>query len=108
MRHLWLAALLLLAGCETLSYYSQAIGGHLRLIGAARPIDAWLADPDTPPELRGRLEVASRIRAGLKFLAADKLVPAPDCGMKYLPRALAFAKLKALSAGAAMVRATLG
>ena len=51
--------------------------------------------------------VASRIRAGLKFLAADKLVPAPDCGMKYLPRTLAFAKLKALSAGAAMVRATL-
>src|SRR5262249_23280837 len=52
--------------------------------------------------------VASRIRAGLKFLAADKLVPAPDCGMKYLPRPVAFAKLKALSAGAAMVRATLG
>jgi 5-methyltetrahydropteroyltriglutamate--homocysteine methyltransferase len=51
--------------------------------------------------------VASRIRAGLKFLAPDKLVPAPDCGMKYLPRALAFAKLKALSAGAAMVRAAL-
>jgi 5-methyltetrahydropteroyltriglutamate--homocysteine methyltransferase len=51
--------------------------------------------------------VASRIRAGLKFLAPDKLVPAPDCGMKYLPRALAFAKLKALSAGAAMVRASL-
>jgi len=51
--------------------------------------------------------VASRIRAGLKFLAPDKLVPAPDCGMKYLPRALAFAKLKALSAGAAMVRSAL-
>jgi 5-methyltetrahydropteroyltriglutamate--homocysteine methyltransferase len=51
--------------------------------------------------------VADRIRAGLKFLAPDKLVPAPDCGMKYLPRALAFAKLEALSAGAAMVRAEL-
>ena len=32
--------------------------------------------------------VAERIRAGLKHLAADKLIPAPDCGMKYLPRAL--------------------
>ncbi len=63
MRRAWLLGLvLLLAGCETISYYSQAIGGHLRLISAARPVDAWLADPDTPPELRGRLEVASRIR----------------------------------------------
>ena len=41
--------------------------------------------------------VAERIRAGLQFLPADKLVPAPDCGMKYLPRPLAFAKLKALA-----------
>jgi 5-methyltetrahydropteroyltriglutamate--homocysteine methyltransferase len=51
--------------------------------------------------------VAARIRAGLVYLSADKLVPAPDCGMKYLPRGLAFAKLKALSQGAALVRATL-
>jgi 5-methyltetrahydropteroyltriglutamate--homocysteine methyltransferase len=51
--------------------------------------------------------VADRIRAGLAYLPPDKLVPAPDCGMKYLPRALAFAKLKALSEGAALVRASL-
>jgi 5-methyltetrahydropteroyltriglutamate--homocysteine methyltransferase len=51
--------------------------------------------------------VAERIRAGLKFIAPDKLIPAPDCGMKYLPRALAFAKLGALSQGAAIVRAEL-
>jgi 5-methyltetrahydropteroyltriglutamate--homocysteine methyltransferase len=51
--------------------------------------------------------VAMRIRAALKFLSADRLVPAPDCGMKYLPRKLAFAKLKALVDGAAMVRAEL-
>ena len=51
--------------------------------------------------------VAERIRAGLQFLPADKLIPAPDCGMKYLPRPLAFAKLKALAAGAAIVRDTL-
>ena len=51
--------------------------------------------------------VAERIRAGLKFVAADKLVPAPDCGMKYLPREVAFAKLKALSEGAAIVRQEL-
>ena len=48
--------------------------------------------------------VAERIRVGLRFLAADKLVPAPDCGMKYMPRELAFAKLRALVDGAAIVR----
>ena len=49
-------------------------------------------------------KVAERIRAGLKYVPPDKLVPAPDCGMKYLPREVAFAKLKALAAGAAIVR----
>jgi 5-methyltetrahydropteroyltriglutamate--homocysteine methyltransferase len=49
-------------------------------------------------------QVAERIRAALKYVTPDKLVPAPDCGMKYLPRAVAFGKLQALVAGAAMVR----
>ena len=49
--------------------------------------------------------VAERIRAALKFLPPERLVPAPDCGMKYLSRELAFAKLKALADGASMVRA---
>ena len=52
-------------------------------------------------------KVAERIRAGLKFVSADRLVPAPDCGMKYMPRELAFAKLKALADGAAIVRKEL-
>jgi 5-methyltetrahydropteroyltriglutamate--homocysteine methyltransferase len=52
-------------------------------------------------------QVAERIRAALAHVPAERLVPAPDCGMKYLPRATAFAKLKALSAGAALVRAEL-
>jgi len=51
--------------------------------------------------------VADRIRAALKHLAPERLVPAPDCGMKYLPRELAFAKLKSLAEGAALVRAEL-
>ena len=51
--------------------------------------------------------VADRIRAALAHVPAERLVPAPDCGMKYLPRARAFAKLQALSAGAARVRAEL-
>jgi len=52
-------------------------------------------------------EVAARIRRGLKYVAADRLVAAPDCGMKYLTRELAFAKLSALAAGAAIVRREL-
>ena len=55
-------ALLLCSGCESLSYYSQAIGGHLQVMGAARPLDAWLADPATPADLRQRLETARHIR----------------------------------------------
>ena len=49
-------------------------------------------------------QVAGRIREGLRYVAADRLIPAPDCGMKYLPRATAFGKLKALADGAAIVR----
>lgn len=48
--------------------------------------------------------VASRIRSALKFVPPQRLVPAPDCGMKYLPREIAYGKLKALAEGAAMVR----
>jgi 5-methyltetrahydropteroyltriglutamate--homocysteine methyltransferase len=52
-------------------------------------------------------EVAQRIRAALAYISPERLVPAPDCGMKYLPRAIAFAKLKALADGAAIVRRSL-
>jgi 5-methyltetrahydropteroyltriglutamate--homocysteine methyltransferase len=48
--------------------------------------------------------VADRIRQGLKYVAADRLVPAPDCGMKYMPREVAFGKLKAMCDAAAIVR----
>jgi len=54
--------ILLCAGCESVAYYGQAIGGHLKLMAAARPVDAWIDDPSTPPELKQRLEVAQRIR----------------------------------------------
>jgi 5-methyltetrahydropteroyltriglutamate--homocysteine methyltransferase len=48
--------------------------------------------------------VAQRIRAALAHVAAERVVVAPDCGMKYLPRAVAFAKMKAMAEGAALVR----
>src|SRR5262249_39142856 len=56
------------------------------------------------PEIETPQKIADRIRAGLKHVAADKLLPAPDCGMKYLPRATAFGKLRSLVEGAALVR----
>ncbi len=51
--------------------------------------------------------VAERIRAGLKYVRPENLIPAPDCGMKYLPREVAFGKLKALVEGARIVRAEI-
>src|SRR6202030_3797296 len=44
--------------------------------------------------------VAGRIRGALAHVPADRVVVAPDCGMKYLPRAVAFGKMKAMAEGA--------
>jgi 5-methyltetrahydropteroyltriglutamate--homocysteine methyltransferase len=49
-------------------------------------------------------EVARRLEAALEFVPPERLQAAPDCGMKYLPRELAFAKLRALVEGARLVR----
>jgi 5-methyltetrahydropteroyltriglutamate--homocysteine methyltransferase len=51
--------------------------------------------------------VAGRIRNALRFVEPERLILAPDCGMKYLPRAKAFGKLSALAQAAAKVRAEL-
>jgi 5-methyltetrahydropteroyltriglutamate--homocysteine methyltransferase len=51
--------------------------------------------------------VANRIRRALPYVNSSDLLVAPDCGMKYLPRAVAFGKLQAMVAGARMVRAQL-
>jgi 5-methyltetrahydropteroyltriglutamate--homocysteine methyltransferase len=45
--------------------------------------------------------------AGAAHVPADRVVVAPDCGMKYLPRAVAFGKMKAMAEGAALVRREL-
>jgi 5-methyltetrahydropteroyltriglutamate--homocysteine methyltransferase len=55
------------------------------------------------PSVETPAQVAARIRAALKYLKPERLVPAPDCGMKYLPRETAFGKLKALVEGARLV-----
>jgi 5-methyltetrahydropteroyltriglutamate--homocysteine methyltransferase len=53
-------------------------------------------------------QVAARIQAGLERVTPERLILAPDCGMKYLPRDTAFGKLRALSDGARAVRARIG
>jgi predicted aminopeptidase len=69
------SAVLLVVGCQSLSYYTQAIGGHLKVMANARPVEDWLADPTTDAQLRQRLETARRIRA-----FASKELGLPDNG----------------------------
>jgi 5-methyltetrahydropteroyltriglutamate--homocysteine methyltransferase len=56
------------------------------------------------PGIESAAVVAERIRNGLRHVPAERLVVAPDCGMKYMPRHVAFGKLKAMAEAAAMVR----
>ena len=79
--------------------------GQLRDI-AGKTVVLGVLDLSTPTVATAEV-VAERIRAALAYVPAERLVAAPDCGMKYLPRAAAFAKLQALAAGAALVRRTL-
>jgi 5-methyltetrahydropteroyltriglutamate--homocysteine methyltransferase len=52
--------------------------------------------------------VAGRARRALPYVEADRIVLAPDCGMKYLPREVADGKLRAMTAAAASLRSELG
>ncbi|MDL2337195.1 MAG: aminopeptidase [Pseudomonadota bacterium] len=56
------AVLFLSTGCSSLGYYAQSVSGHLKLLGAARPVPEWLADASTPDPLKSRLELTQRIR----------------------------------------------
>jgi 5-methyltetrahydropteroyltriglutamate--homocysteine methyltransferase len=51
--------------------------------------------------------VAERIRRALPYIEPEKVIIAPDCGLKYLPRDVAFGKMKAMADGARLVRAEL-
>lgn len=70
-----MALALLSAGCAGTSgvgYYWQSVTGHLRLMQAARPVDAWLTDAQTPQSLKDRLALAQRIRA---FAVSELALP---------------------------------
>jgi 5-methyltetrahydropteroyltriglutamate--homocysteine methyltransferase len=74
----------------------ETLPGKTIILGVIALDTAQVETPET---------VAERIRRALPHKGAGELVVAPDCGMKYLPREAAFAKLQALVAGAQLVRA---
>jgi len=74
------------------------LAGKKILLGVLDLADQIVETPET---------VAARIRRALPYVAAENIILAPDCGMKYLPRETAIGKLKAMVAGAAIMRAEL-
>ncbi len=76
-----------------------ALKGKTIMLGVVDLADLNVEAPET---------IAARIRRALPYVAAQDIVVAPDCGMKYLPREVAFGKMKAMVAGAAILRAEHG
>jgi 5-methyltetrahydropteroyltriglutamate--homocysteine methyltransferase len=76
----------------------ETLPGKTIILGVLDLSNPDVEDPET---------VAARIRRALRYVGADRIVVAPDCGMKYLPREVAFAKMQAMVAGAALVRSEL-
>ncbi|MGE0591813.1 MAG: uroporphyrinogen decarboxylase family protein [Vicinamibacterales bacterium] len=77
----------------------EALSGKQILLGVIDLSDMTIESPET---------VAERIRRALPHVPAEQILVSTDCGMKYLPRDVAFGKLQALVAGAALVRRELG
>jgi 5-methyltetrahydropteroyltriglutamate--homocysteine methyltransferase len=72
----------------------RGLAGKTIVLGV---LDLGAADVETPEA------VARRIRRALEVVPPERLVVAPDCGMKYLPRERAFGKLRSMVAGARLV-----
>jgi 5-methyltetrahydropteroyltriglutamate--homocysteine methyltransferase len=77
----------------------ESLPGKQILLGVLDLSDLTVETPEV---------VANRIRRALPHIPAENLVIAPDCGMKYLPRGVAYGKLQAMVEGARLVRAELG
>jgi 5-methyltetrahydropteroyltriglutamate--homocysteine methyltransferase len=76
----------------------EKLQGKTIILGTLDLSDMAVETPET---------VADRIRRALPHVPADRIVVAPDCGLKYLPRAIAYAKMRAMVAGTAIVRREL-
>ena len=77
----------------------EKLRGKTIILGVLDLSDMTVETPET---------VAARIRRALPHVDAEKVIVAPDCGLKYLPREVAFGKMKAMVDGAKIVRAELG
>ena len=73
----------------------RSLPGKTIILGVIDLADTTIETPEM---------VAARIRAALAHVTPERLVIAPDCGMKYLPRAVAYGKMKAMVDGARIVR----
>jgi 5-methyltetrahydropteroyltriglutamate--homocysteine methyltransferase len=73
----------------------KQLPGKKVLLGVIDLNDMTVETPET---------VAARIRRALPYVKAEDVIVAPDCGMKYLPREVAYGKLKAMVEGASIVR----
>ena len=76
----------------------EKLPGKTIILGVLDLSDMAVETPET---------VAARIRRALPHVPADKIVVAPDCGLKYLPREVAYGKMCAMVEGAKIVRAEL-
>jgi 5-methyltetrahydropteroyltriglutamate--homocysteine methyltransferase len=76
----------------------QKLPGKTVILGVLDLSDMTVETPDT---------VAARIRRALPYVAPERIVVAPDCGLKYLPRDVAFGKMRAMVEGARIVRSEL-
>lgn len=74
------------------------VAGKTIILGVLDLSDPNVEEPET---------VAARIRRALPYVPPEKIVVAPDCGMKYLSRQTAFAKMEAMVRGARLVRSEL-
>ena len=81
--------------CEVLSQ----LRGKQIMVGAIDLSDMTVESPET---------VAARVRRALKYVRPEDVIIAPDCGMKYLPREVAFGKMKAMADAAKILRRELG
>ena len=59
------------------------------------------------PTVASPVKVAARIRCAMTHVLVERIIVAPDCGLKYFPRKIAYGKMKAMVDGAAIVRGEL-
>ena len=77
----------------------EKLPGKTIILGTLDLSDMGIEKPET---------VAARIRRALPHVPVERIIVAPDCGLKYLPRDVAFGKMQAMAEGAKIVRAELG